>query len=442
MNQRTAAVFCAGGPAPGFNAVIHGLTVVLTEAGWTVIGLRDGMKHVMEGKWITKQLRVEQTEPISGTGGSIIGVSRANPTKDAAKLQNVVRTLREHGVSALISIGGDDTAKTARAIARESQGSIRVIHVPKTIDNDLPLGEGLDTFGYRSAVHHAASIIRALQEDSDTTGDRQFVRIIMGRTAGWLAVGAAAETGSPVFIPEEFSGAGLKLQSLVDLVLGAVVKREAQVLSSADALWARRDAVHVVAEGVFEHFVDFESAVRAMFPAQGDLVDEHEHLRFSRIHLQALLDIMLANRMSELGLAKSLKKARGSISLIVDKLGFELRCVDPILADRIYADELGTHAGKLVLDGKSDVMVVPEPGGNYGSLAFDAMTAADGKTIVRRVPLTHAAYQSLLAKRLLPEDLSEGSPLRNALGAILGESGAARDALSAAAELGSRHRGH
>lgn len=438
--QTKAAVFCAGGPAPGFNAVIHGLTSVLTEAGWRVIGLRDGMKFLMEGQLESTALAPELTAAHQNRGGSIIGVSRANPTKDPAKLQTVVRTLIDNRITALVSIGGDDTAKTARAIAAESGGQIRVIHVPKTIDNDLPLPDGMNTFGFTSAVACGAGIIRALLEDSDTTGDRHFVRIIMGRTAGWLAVGTAGETKCPVFIPEEFAQNELTLLNLADLIIGAVIKKEALVLTSQSPLWSPRGAVHIVAEGVFERLSDFEATVRSMFPTQGDLRDEHDHLRFSRIHLQALLDIILSNRLAELGLAKSLKKARGSMSLIVDKLGFELRCIDPIEADRNYALALGSQAGNLLLAGHSSKMVVPTGNNQFGSVEFDAMADASGKTKVRRVTLNNAGYQNLLPLRLLPQDLLAGSPLADAIQTLTGGNAAALSALAAAAQIGARHR--
>src|SRR6266496_4019920 len=152
-------ILCGGGPAPGMNSVISAATIEARNSGWDVLGIMDGFEHLIEG-------RVEEARPLSITdvsrihvlGGSILRTSRANPTvrdEDAAdpdwRLHACLESLRKLGIDALVTIGGDDTAFSASRLAEAAAGGLRVAHVPKTIDNDLPLPGGIPTFGFETA---------------------------------------------------------------------------------------------------------------------------------------------------------------------------------------------------------------------------------------------------------------------------------------------------
>src|ERR1043166_7373515 len=137
-DQSKLAILVGGGPAPGINSVIGAATIRACLSGAEVVGVRDGFRWIMESDTAhTVSLTIESVSRIHFRGGSILGISRANPTKDPAKLQNVVSSLEKLGADRLISIGGDDTAFSAYNVLKTAQGKLAVVHVPKTIDNDL-----------------------------------------------------------------------------------------------------------------------------------------------------------------------------------------------------------------------------------------------------------------------------------------------------------------
>ena len=145
----------------------------------------------------------------------------------------------------LITIGGDDTAFSAMKLEEQASGRIRVVHVPKTIDNDLDLPPHVDTFGFQTARHIGVEIVKNLMVDAKTTSRWYFV-IAMGRKAGHLALGIGKAAGATLtLIPEEFAQPPVRLKTVVDTLVGAIIKR----LS-----YGRRDGVAVIAEGlVLEH---------------------------------------------------------------------------------------------------------------------------------------------------------------------------------------------
>src|SRR5215471_17877235 len=146
------AILCGGGPAPGINSVIGAATIRAIVSGVHVVGIRDGFKWLMQDDTDhAVSLSIDDVSRIHFTGGSYLGISRANPTREPRHLEAVVHSLGELGVDKLITIGGDDTAFSAMRVAAHAQGRLRVAHVPKTIDNDLDLPHGIPTFGFQTA---------------------------------------------------------------------------------------------------------------------------------------------------------------------------------------------------------------------------------------------------------------------------------------------------
>ena len=179
-------ILVGGGPAPGINGTIGAITLEASNRGHEVVGIYEGFANLMEGR--TDRVRLLKHDDVSRIhfqGGSILATSRANPTKNAAHLKNVVDALWSLGIRYLATIGGDDTMYAASQVAAASAGRIRVCHVPKTIDNDLPLPGETPTFGFETARQVGFEIIHNLMEDSRTTGRWYFV-VVMGRTAGHL----------------------------------------------------------------------------------------------------------------------------------------------------------------------------------------------------------------------------------------------------------------
>ena len=192
------AILVGGGPAPGINAVIGAATIRARLEGIEVVGIRDGFEWIMQGDVDhAMPLTIDAVSRIHFRGGSHLGIARANPTKDPALLDNVIDSLLRLGVSQLVTIGGDDTAFSAMKLEERAAGRIRVVHVPKTIDNDLDLPPHVDTFGFQSARHYGVDIVKNLMVDAKTTSRWYFV-VAMGRKAGHLALGIGKAAGATV----------------------------------------------------------------------------------------------------------------------------------------------------------------------------------------------------------------------------------------------------
>jgi ATP-dependent phosphofructokinase / diphosphate-dependent phosphofructokinase len=214
MNDRKPrlGILCGGGPAPGINSVIAAATIEAINSGFEVVGLRDGFRHLIAGKHSEQEaLSIPYVSRIHATGGSILGIARDNPTqKDPAaadpawRMTATVDAIRRLGLDALLTIGGDGTAHSAQRVCEAFAGTLPVVHVPKTIDNDLPLPAGKSTFGFQTARHVGALIVENLMADA-YAARRWFFVVAMGRSAGHLALGIAKAAGATLaVIPDEF----------------------------------------------------------------------------------------------------------------------------------------------------------------------------------------------------------------------------------------------
>ncbi len=302
-------------------------------------------------------------------GGSFIGISRANPTRDPQHLENVVISLLRLNVSMLITIGGDDTAYSAMRVEEKAGGRIRVVHVPKTIDNDLDLPPSVDTFGYQTARHIGVDIVKNLMVDAKTTSRWYFV-IAMGRKAGHLALGIGKAAGATLtLIPEEFAGEKIRLSTLVDTLVGAYLKR----LSSG-----RRDGVAILAEGLTlsitpEDLAQLEEVER----------DAHGNLRLAEINLGELLKARVQKRLQSFSIKST---------IVAKNIGYELRCADPIPFDMEYTRDLGYCAAKVLLSGGNALMVSLQ-GGQFVPIPFAHMLdPVTGKARLRQVDIHSTRY--------------------------------------------------
>src|ERR1700675_2490531 len=189
-------VLVGGGPAPGINGVISALTLEARNRERQVLGIYDGFQWLMAGD--TEKVELLDHDNVSRIhfqGGSILNTSRANPTKKSEHLDAVLASLRKLEIGYLATIGGDDTMFAASQLAKRAAGSIRFCHVPKTIDNDLPLPGDIPTFGFETARQLGFSLVHNLMEDSRATKRWYFV-VVMGRSAGHLVLGIGKATGA------------------------------------------------------------------------------------------------------------------------------------------------------------------------------------------------------------------------------------------------------
>ena len=381
-----------GGPAPGINGVIAAATIEARNRGVPVVGILDGFRWLAEGRLEhVRPLEIADVSRIHFRGGSILRTSRTNPTRDPEAMRNVLEGLRALGVGCLVSIGGDDTAFTASRLARAAEGSIRIVHVPKTIDNDLPLPGGVQTFGFETARHMGVSIVETIMEDARATS-RWYLLVAMGRKAGHLALGIGkAASATLTLIPEEFPDETVPISQVADIIEGSIVKRLAA---------GQENGVVVIAEGVAERLdaadlTGIETAER----------DDHGHVRLSELPLGDLLKSELRSRLAARGL---------SLKIVAKDIGYELRCADPIPFDAEYTRDLGYGAARYVLDGGSDAMITRQMGRIVPLPFSEMLDPSSGRPRLRLVDTRADSYEVARKYmiRLSGEDVADPRRLR------------------------------
>lgn len=367
----TLAIIVGGGPAPGMNGVISAVTIEAVNEGKQVLGIRGGFKTLFEGNLKNVlPLTIDGVSRIHTTGGSILATSREYPDQVKERFKVLMKTLKRLNIRYLITIGGDGTAFMARWIGQEAMGTISVIHVPKTIDNDLPLPGGMPTFGYETARHYGVELVNNLMEDAKTMGRWYFVST-MGRNVGHLALGIGKAAGATLtLIPEEFQGKGLSLRRIADILEGSIIKRLSM---------GKHHGVAVMAEGI------------------ADKLDKHELSRYEQIEKDETGRV----RLSEIQLGRIVKtfvknslEKRGIEMTIVDKnIGYELRAANPIPFDIEYTRNLGYGAVKFLLRGGSNAMITFYEG-RLTSVPFaDMVDVSTGRINVRYVDINSESYE-------------------------------------------------
>ena len=385
--HKKLAILVGGGPAPGINSVIGAATIRGILSGAEVIGIQDGFEWLMAGQ-IDKirELSIEKVSRIHFRGGSYIGISRANPTKNSKYLENTVTSLLRLNVNRLITIGGDDTAYSAMKLEQMADGRIHVVHVPKTIDNDLDLPLGFNTFGFQTARHIGVDIVKNLMVDARTTSRWYFV-VAMGRKAGHLALGIGKAAGATLtLIPEEFHGQKLKLGMLTDILAGAIIKRMS---------YGRPDGVAILAEGLVE-ILDPDDLKELTNVER----DAHDNIRIAEINFGEIVKAKVQQRLKEFGL---------KTTVVAKNIGYELRCADPIPYDMEYTRDLGYCAARYILQGGNAAMVSVQ-NGRFLPIPFaDILDPQTGRARIRMVDMTSEYYQ--VARRymirLSPEDFND-----------------------------------
>lgn len=420
------AILFAGGPAPAANAVISTAAVSFLRHKIEVVGILNGYSNLekfgpgrplLEGRdyIVIDHNRLRRTR---NSRGILIGTARANPgkaietyddLKDKQKtepLAAVYNALKSLKVDALISIGGDDTLKTANKLARfqheqlpEGHHRIKILHVPKTIDNDY---EGIDfTFGYFTAVDTLSKEIQNLLADAEATRG-YFIAETMGRSAGWLAYGAAIASEASLVISVEdvrnegwlqeeeatnpttgakFTRKVMDLEKVVQRILNLMVNRERE---------GKDFGVIVMAEGLAE-FLPWEQIKDAP-------VDPHGHISIAHVNFGKLFAKLLAKKYRE----KYGKDKR----ITGVTLGYEARCAMPHAFDVILGSALGVGAFRGLVEKELDEVMVSIIGQmqlNY--VPFDAII--DRQTMKTKVRFIDAESDFLkLARYLETYDVS------------------------------------
>lgn len=392
MSRNTVGILVGGGPAPGINAVIGAATIEAVNRGFEVYGFYDGFKWLTSSKFDVRdhavKLTIAHVARIHFDGGSILRIARNNVLDessiksgagvkpDTEKVRRVLESLRAMGVNHLLTIGGDDTALSARFVSDAAGGAIRIVHVPKTIDNDLPLPADVPTFGFSTAVYEGTRLVKNLMLDSQTTG-RWYLVTAMGRQSGWLAMWMGMSAGATVtLLPEEFSD-NSKVGHIVDVLEGAILKRKAL---------GRSDGVAVIAEGLAYKLGDRSELERILGKAVP--VDAAGHPRLADVPIGDLLRTEIESRFRQRG---------QSITLVTHESGYELRSADPTPFDMSYCRSLGYYSIRLFLSEdpkhRQGVMVSLVNGNLHPMLFSDMIDPVTNRTRIRKVDVRSDQYR-------------------------------------------------
>lgn len=377
--KKHLGVLVGGGPAPGINSTISAVVIKAINSGMDVTGIYDGFEHLMRGgKDAVTPLTIGDVSRIHFRGGSILRTSRANPTKRREDLQTTVKTLKDLGISKLVTIGGDDTAFAALETARAAKGAVRVAHVPKTIDNDLPLPGGMPTFGFESARHVGTDLVLNMMEDSRTTG-RWFFVVVMGRKAGHLALGIGKAAGATLtIVPEEFPEQRISLAQVCNILEGAILKRR---------VMGRQDGLAVIAEGIGEKLNPEELSG---IPGAWVTYDPYGHVRLAEMPLASIIQREVQRRFAA---------RNDALPAVSTTIGYELRCAPPIPFDIDYTRTLGNGAVRFLLSAPNDRRLryggmICLQGTDFRVIPFDDLRdGTTGRTRVRLVDIESEHYQ-------------------------------------------------
>jgi ATP-dependent phosphofructokinase / diphosphate-dependent phosphofructokinase len=385
--MRRIGIVVGGGPAPGTNAVIAAAVIEAVKLGCVPIGFHDGLQ------WLAQRYTDEQHEMTigevsraHGDGGVMLRTSRTDVAADPVLLRNTVDALRKLAIDGLVAIGGDDLVRSALAIERESHGKIKVVLVPKSIDNDLALPDQVTSLGYESARHVGVQVVANLMEDARTTG-RWYLGVTMGRPTGHLTLGIGkAVSATCTIIPEELGPGPVRLADIADIVEGSIIKRRAQ---------GKVHGVVLLSEALVERFdpAEVEELQDVDRDAQGNI-------RVTEFDLGRKVINEVTLRLEKRGI---------KVSVIDKTIGYELRCASPLPMEAEYARDLGYAAVRHLVSGAGGAVITIGAGGPRPVPLADCLDPATGRGRQRAVDLTSDNYRVARAYmvRLEPADFAE-----------------------------------
>jgi len=360
--KESIAILCGGGPAPGINAVISSVARTFLKSGYRVIGIHEGYKGLLADSTNVEEIDYHFADRIHNIGGSALQMSRYKPQNSEFSSKFFI----DNNVILLVTIGGDDTASTANRLSqflRNNDVNIQNIHVPKTIDNDLPLPDGISTFGYQSAKNEGVKIANTIYEDARTSGN-WFIISAMGREAGHLAFGIGSSVRLPmIIIPEMFNKTKITVNKIIRLIVSSIVKRK---------ILGIEYGVSIVSEGVFHFMTDEEIKATGI----SFTFDSHGHPELGTVSKAHIFNLLLTKQLKELGLDTKSRPV---------ELGYELRCIIPIAYDLMYCGLLGMGTKRLFDSGYTGCMVTADSTGNISPLFLKDVEDENGNVRPRLV---------------------------------------------------------
>ena len=387
--KEAIAILTGGGPAPGMNTVVGSVAKTFLAKGYRVIGLHYGYSGLFNPNPRYEDLDMFRVDYIFNQGGSYLTMSRFKPTEEDFEKNFNLDFFKNNNIKLLVTVGGDDTASTANRIAKfleRMQYPIANIHVPKTIDNDLPLPAGMPTFGYQSAKNAGSVIGRAVYNDARTSAN-WFVVAAMGRSAGHLAFGIASACHYPmIIIPEMFNKTKITIDKIISLIVSSIVKRKILGMDYGAAM---------VSEGVF-HALDQDEILKSGIHFS---YDEHGHPELGKVSKAEMFNTLLEKRCKALGVKVKSRPV---------EIGYEVRCQTPCAFDLVYCSQLGMGVYKLFSEGKTGCMVYISQEGYVSPLYLkDLQDPETGKIPPRLVDINadkiHQVIDNLM-HYITPED--------------------------------------
>ena len=361
-------IVVSGGPAPGINTAIAAVTIEAKKNGLSVFGLKGGFEALNENHDPFSELNIPLVTTRQHSGGSILGTSRFNPLKSEDSKRRLADCLRAHAVDKLVIIGGEGSAYVAHCLSLEFPW-LSLVHLPKTIDNDLILPNNYPSFGYETARFAGEKILRTLFTDAVTT-ERWFIVNSMGRKAGFLALGLGLTAGATItLIPEEFEHGSCTPDSIADLIMSSVRLRAAQ---------GKKYGLALMAEGILDKF-DIDRVPQLRNCPR----DELGRIHYPEVGLEELVAGSLRRKCAQEKL---------SLRISTKDLGYELRCHDPIPFEIEYTKFLGFGAVRYLLEGKRNITVVRDYD-NLGFLELKHIVSESGAVRSRTVDLKSDLYR-------------------------------------------------
>ncbi|MEG1607448.1 MAG: 6-phosphofructokinase, partial [Mucinivorans sp.] len=386
--KQAIAILTGGGPAPGMNSVVGSVAKTFLQKGYRVIGLHEGYSGLFDPTPRTTDIDFMLADDIFNRGGSFLKMSRFKPTPKNFEEDFNLDFFVNNNIVLLVTVGGDDTASTANRIAKFLEAKsypIANIHVPKTIDNDLPLPSNTPTFGYQSAQAQGTIIGRTVYNDARTS-ENWFIVAAMGRSAGHLAFGIGTACHYPmIVIPEMFNKTEITVEKIVNLVISAIVKRKMMGMNYGAA---------IISEGVFHALSDEEIKKSGVIFSY----DEHGHPELGKVSKAHIFNEMIENKLKILNIKVKSRPV---------EIGYEVRCQTPIAYDLVYCSLLGMGVYKLFSEGKTGCMVYVSQAGNIEPLYLKDLQDENGKIPPRLVDVDSPRVQ-LVVENILnyitPED--------------------------------------
>lgn len=382
-------ILAGGGPAPGINTVIGTIAKTFLAKGYRVIGLHEGYKGLFSENPSYIDIDFFLADDIYNRGGSHLMMSRFKPSEEDLEKRFNLKFFTDNNIKLLVTIGGDDTASTANRLTKyliSHNIHLQNIHVPKTIDNDLPLPNNRPTFGYQSAKSEGTRVATIVYEDARTSGT-WFLVSAMGRSAGHLTLGIGASCHYPmVVIPEMFNKTNATIDKIVRLAVSSIIKRKIMGISYGGI---------IVSEGIFYELSDEDLKSTGVTFSY----DEHGHPELGKVSKAQIFCTVLEAKLNELGLKAKIRPI---------EIGYDVRCHTPVSFDITYCSQMAYGVWKLFKAGETGCMVYINPIGIATPLYLkDLQDPATGKIPPRCVDISREQVQNIIKYMLhyvRPED--------------------------------------